>query len=198
MLRVIKELRPRWVLGENVANIVNMAFDDMLSDLEAEGYETGAFIIPACAVGAPHRRDRVWIVAYAECTRSQRENGMEKPAVLAECGQNVANATGQRLEDRRRLFRLSARSHATAETHDDWSAQSGLGDLIARLSSWLAGYRWPAPYGCEQYEWEPPRVTEGKVPYRRQKLQALGNAVVPWQVYPILQAIADIERGAIR
>lgn len=65
MLRVIEELRPRWVVGENVAGIVNMALDTVLSDLEAKGYTAGAFIIPACAVGAPHRRDRIAIVANA-------------------------------------------------------------------------------------------------------------------------------------
>lgn len=66
MLRVIKELRPRWVVGENVAGIVNMALDTVLSDLESIGYITGAFIIPACAVDAPHRRDRVCIVGWQE------------------------------------------------------------------------------------------------------------------------------------
>lgn len=64
MLRVIKELRPAWVVGENVAGIINMALDQVLSDLEAQGYETKAFVIPACGVDAPHRRDRVAIVAW--------------------------------------------------------------------------------------------------------------------------------------
>ena len=66
MLRVIEELRPAWVVGENVAGIVNMALDTVLSDLEAKGYAAGAFIIPACAVGAPHRRDRIAVVANAD------------------------------------------------------------------------------------------------------------------------------------
>ena len=62
MLRVISELRPTWVVGENVAGIVNMALDQVYTDLENEGYAVQAFIIPACAVDAPHRRDRVCIV----------------------------------------------------------------------------------------------------------------------------------------
>lgn len=65
MLRVIEELRPRWVIGENVAGIINMALDTVLFDLERQGYETRAVILPACAVDAPHRRDRVAIVAHA-------------------------------------------------------------------------------------------------------------------------------------
>ncbi|NLW78853.1 MAG: DNA cytosine methyltransferase [Ruminococcaceae bacterium] len=65
MLRVIRDIRPTWVLGENVAGIVNMALDQVLSDLEAEGYTTGALLFPAYAVDAPHRRDRTAILAHA-------------------------------------------------------------------------------------------------------------------------------------
>ena len=63
MLRVIREARPAWIIGENVAGIVNLALDTVCADLEAEGYEVEPVIIPACAVDAPHRRDRVWIIA---------------------------------------------------------------------------------------------------------------------------------------
>jgi len=71
MLRIISGVKPRWIIGENVTGILNMGFDDMLTDLEAEGYEVETLIIPACAVGAKHRRDRVWIVANAEGMRSR-------------------------------------------------------------------------------------------------------------------------------
>lgn len=64
MLRVISELRPAWVVGENVAGIVNMALDQVYADLENEGYAVQALIIPACAVDAPHRRDRCAIIGY--------------------------------------------------------------------------------------------------------------------------------------
>ena len=70
MLRVISELRPAWVVGENVAGLVNLALDQVYADLENEGYSVQAFIIPACAVDAPHRRDRCSIVAY--CNNRQR------------------------------------------------------------------------------------------------------------------------------
>jgi DNA (cytosine-5)-methyltransferase 1 len=63
MLRVIREAKPAWIVGENVAGIVNMALDQVHTDLEAEGYEVESLIVPACAVDAPHRRDRVWIIA---------------------------------------------------------------------------------------------------------------------------------------
>lgn len=66
MLRVIKELRPSWVVGENVANILNLALDDVLSDLEVAGYKTRAFMVPARSIGALHQRYRFAIVAYSD------------------------------------------------------------------------------------------------------------------------------------
>ena len=87
MLRVIRELKPTWVVGENVPGIVNLALDTVLSDLEAEGYASQAFIIPACGVDAPHRRDRVCILAHSEskfpygrlhrCEKDLAEDGPE-------------------------------------------------------------------------------------------------------------------------
>jgi len=63
MLRVIQEAKPTWIIGENVAGIVNLALDQVCADLEGQGYEVEPIIVPACAVDAPHRRDRVWILA---------------------------------------------------------------------------------------------------------------------------------------
>ncbi|MDT2277771.1 DNA (cytosine-5-)-methyltransferase [Paenibacillus larvae] len=67
--RILQEIRPNWFLGENVAGHISLGLDDVLSDLESIGYDTQAIIIPACAVGAPHRRDRVFILGYTECIR---------------------------------------------------------------------------------------------------------------------------------
>ena len=67
MFRIIRELAPRWVIGENVRGLVNiqdgMVFETVCTDLEGEGYEVRAFNIPAAGVGAPHRRERIWIIA---------------------------------------------------------------------------------------------------------------------------------------
>ena len=77
MLRVIRTVRPRWVVGENVFGIVNwsegMVFDKVCSDLEAAGYEVQPYIIPACGVGAPHRRDRCWFVAHTRSDGGSEE-----------------------------------------------------------------------------------------------------------------------------
>ncbi|WP_336774241.1 DNA cytosine methyltransferase [Paenibacillus sp. MMO-58] len=63
--RLIETIRPRWFVGENVAGHVTLGLDDVLSDLGELGYTAQPFVIPACAVNAPHRRDRVFIVAYS-------------------------------------------------------------------------------------------------------------------------------------
>ena len=65
MLRVIRELSPLWVVGENVPGIINLALDEVCASLESAGYEVQPFVIPACGVDAPHRRERVFIVAHA-------------------------------------------------------------------------------------------------------------------------------------
>ncbi len=68
MLRAIREIQPRWVVGENVFGLINwswgMVFNEVQTDLEAEGYEVWPYVLPACAVNAPHKRDRVWFVAH--------------------------------------------------------------------------------------------------------------------------------------
>lgn len=70
MLRVIREVQPTWVVGENVAGILSMdggvVFEEICTSLEDEGYAVQSFVIPAISQGAPHRRDRVWIVGYSE------------------------------------------------------------------------------------------------------------------------------------
>ncbi len=92
MLRAIREVRPRWVVGENVRGFISwsegMVLDTVFADLEALGYEVQPFILPACAVDAPHRRDRVWIVAHradagAESLR-EREEQADKYGIVAD------------------------------------------------------------------------------------------------------------------
>lgn len=81
--RLVAELRPTWVIGENVAGHISMGLDDVLADLEAEGYAARTFVIPACAVGASHRRDRVWTVAHTEL-RDGQPSEVKRPGIRAE------------------------------------------------------------------------------------------------------------------
>lgn len=95
MLRAIREIQPTYVVGENVGGLVNwnggMVFDEVQTDLEAEGYEVQPFILPACAKNAPHRRDRVWFIAYSNrnghqsrefgenrCKKEKSQSNMQK------------------------------------------------------------------------------------------------------------------------
>ena len=74
MLRVIRELRPTWAIGENVTGIIGMALDDVLFDLESEGYTTRTFVLPAAGVGAMHRRYRTAIVAHSDRIGMERSS----------------------------------------------------------------------------------------------------------------------------
>jgi len=77
MLRAIREIKPSWVVGENVRGLVNwgggLVFDEVQTDMEAEGYEVLPFLLPACAVNAPHRRDQIWFVANTDTTRIHKQ-----------------------------------------------------------------------------------------------------------------------------
>jgi DNA (cytosine-5)-methyltransferase 1 len=96
MLRCIREISPRWIVGENVRGLTNwnggMVFDEVQADLEAIGYEVLPFLLPACAVNAPHRRDRVWFVAYTKSARAG-ENFRGLRSVFDGCNTREENAT---------------------------------------------------------------------------------------------------------
>ena len=78
MLRAIQEIKPQWVIAENVFGITNidggLVFEQVCVDLEAQGYEVQPYIIPAAAKNAPHRRDRCWFIAYIQCARLEHGN----------------------------------------------------------------------------------------------------------------------------
>ncbi len=79
MLRAIREIQPSYVVGENVRGLTNwnggLVFDEVQADLENEGYEVTPFLLPACAVNAPHRRDRIWFIAYSDSNSRRTTKG---------------------------------------------------------------------------------------------------------------------------
>ena len=141
MLRVIQELRPTWVLGENVPGIINMALDQVLSDLEEIGYTAQSFVVPACGVDAPHKRERVAIVAYAvnrgRAVRGDRElqdppeDGREGP----DHGRGeTAAVTGQRREDESRTAGVADGLRAGVhETDADAGSQQLQGSIDRQI-----------------------------------------------------------------
>lgn len=218
MLRVISELRPAWVVGENVAGIVNMALDQVYADLENEGYAVQAFIIPACAVDAPHRRDRCAIVAWdanrrdrdAWTEREVEERENAKPARIcndvahAESiglqrewsgGDQIGGARPEKAQPERRCDVLSDTDNRSRALRGNWELSAvekvagGRADHGGRAPEYVTGEWWPTEPNVG-------RVANG-VPSRVDRLKCLGNAVVPQQFYPVFQAIAEIERGVV-
>ena len=96
MLRAIKEIKPRWIIGENVRGLVSwnggMVFHEVHDDLEREGYEVQSFLIPAASVNAPHQRYRIFFVAYAKSARTGQNFGGLR-SVFDRCNTREENAT---------------------------------------------------------------------------------------------------------
>lgn len=173
MLRVIHELQPAWVVGENVPGIINMALEQVCAGLENEGYEVQPVIIPASAVDAWHQRKRVFIMAHSVGNGRRKIRSRES----ASSSEIVADTNGEGLQAQWITGRIQQEERETCPG-------------VKRRS--VLGGEW------DSARWEPEpnvgRVANG-IPKRVDRLKCLGNAVVPQQIYPILQAIADIEGG---
>ena len=174
MFRIIKQIWPTWVVGENVANFANMELDRTLSDLEDLGYQTRAFVLPACAVNAPHQRLRTFIVAH-----SNRK------------GQLQSQGTDQ---DQRRWARDGSEVLADASSK---RRQTSSHDEFRNIANWQSKRQFSTTGGTPA-KWQPEpsvgRVANG-VPNRMDRIKALGNAVVPQQILPIFKAIVQIEEA---
>lgn len=118
MFGIIEAKRPRWVIGENVAGHISMGLDEVLADLERAAYSAIPFIIPACAVGAPHRRDRIWVVAWdTNSNRATTEcqiQGRQDSESNRTCG-NVADPTELQRDGGDHHSRISARAESFSE-----------------------------------------------------------------------------------
>jgi DNA (cytosine-5)-methyltransferase 1 len=209
--RIIGEVRPRFVIVENVAALLYRGLDRVLADLAALGFDAEWHCIPASAVGAPHRRDRLWIVADAGRRRCGQQNGgqVQQPRRTEIVGgsETVPDASRDALWQQPRR-RNGARRAGAAFAGNDGEAQpladadsgDGHGRRGALQMGWGRFAREIADNGhAGRTQWgaEPNvgRVAHG-VPDRVDRLCALGNAVVP-QIpemigRAILAAIADI------
>jgi DNA (cytosine-5)-methyltransferase 1 len=178
--RLVDELRPTWIIGENVAGHISMGLDDVLSDLEGQGYAARTFVIPACAVAAPHRRDRVWTVAHAP--QLQRDGGGK-----------------HRKSSERQISKSGKRGGPQSLAHAISIGQPGQGEQIIPGNQKTdrkgeASHAFNERFRCE---WLPEpdvgRVANG-VPRRVDRLKALGNAVVPQIPQMIGNAILEAEK----
>ena len=211
MLRAVSEIRPSWVVGENVAGIISMVqpgseaqvaaetdmfgknivyrkkeryvLFDIISSLEGLEYEVQPFVIPACAVGAPHRRDRIWIVAHRTDARTEGEC---RGKVAENIPVTSAYADGDRLwvGNGQPLF------------GQECQAPSDIGP--ARPGEYPQG-RWrdfpSVPPVCRRHDglsFDVDRLTISYPRWRAQSVKAYGNSMVPQVVYEIFRAIADV------
>ena len=202
--RLVGELRPRVVVVENVAALLGLGMGTVLGDLSALGYDAVWDCIPASAVGAPHRRDRVWIVAYAArdeqgrqverterertgagCqpisspmahTSGQRDEPLREPRDLAGTG-GQAQGEGHQRERRRRT--ADGRREDVADANGPRRAQpQWAGEALSGTGSSEPSGPIGGGWGAWLIEPDVGRVADG-VPARVDRLRALGNAVVP-------------------
>lgn len=203
VLRVIAELRPAWVLLENVPGIIKLALDTVLSDLEAAGYEAAPLVIPACAVGAPHRRDRVWIVAYADSYRRRPDNGrgvvydadrdsagriwqaQQQPGIAANTGSTRRQEQNQPKPVATKYHSTEFASRLAADDNEAWQLQQE--GRITEIGGWAGDDSWWShqPGVCG--------VVYG-VPCAMDRIAGLGDTVVPEVVEMIGEAILVADR----
>jgi DNA (cytosine-5)-methyltransferase 1 len=212
MFRVIIECRPRWVVAENVPGIVDMALDGVLSDLENQGYEVGTMVIPACAVNAPHRRDRVWIVAHharqndweyhgepgkrqiqqsgirhgENVVANPKSVGSESPRTEKPESQGAERADGGRTFVANPDSPPKNRPAIARRQCRRGQLEPGLGGMAHGLPGRMDGH----------FDEEPniPRIATG-IPDRAARLRALGNSIVPQVAYQIISNISKLEKS---
>jgi DNA (cytosine-5)-methyltransferase 1 len=185
MLRVIQEAKPAWIIGENVAGIVNLALDQVCADLEGQGYEVEPIIVPACAVDAPHRRDRVWIVGHSKLdglTASKTSGGLF----------DQSEEQGGKVEE----WEFARASCASSDVADSvskrgccWNSEGEYAEDVGESSR----HSRDNSRGVATWLAEPNvgRVAHG-IPNRTHRLKGLGNAIVPQVASEIIRCINQV------
>lgn len=239
MLRAIREIQPSWVVGENVAGILTMVqpgeevevgsqtslfgeadrkrvllrqeyvVETICRDLGSEGYSVQPFLIPACAVGAPHRRDRIWFAAHANGDRCGERADKQKP--FAECGRTtdyclrckngaftnpecvrrdkMDNQIQSKQSDGARTYSNDYKRHAPNTTSEGF--QRRMSPYTVLPSECFTDFPTQSPVcrGDDGLSTRLDSITFSK--WRQESIKAYGNAVVPQVVYEIFKAIQE-------
>ena len=212
MLRIIREVAPTYVVGENVRGLVNwsegMVFEEVCADLEAAGYDVQPFILPAAGVGAPHRRDRVWFVAHANQPRVKSERRARKNAIHR--FKLAAHANDRRA--RREVPAGRDEPAGGAERNATNAQRDGLehsaerrgvsqseGEARQRIAGHATAEGWtrfptqpPVCGGDDGFFAELDGITFPK--WRANSIKAYGNAIVPQVAYQIFDTIKHMNQ----
>ena len=193
MLRAIREIQPSWVVGENVRGLTNwnggVVFDEVQADMETEGYEVTPFLLPACAVNAPHRRDRIWFVAYnnSSTTGSPRKSGSVE--INRSKNNDEQKQRGEQTElntGSHELLRDASNTEGSRRVQDNEQQPSGKFEYVS--SGWQ---RFPTQSPvCNGDDGLSSRLDGITFPkWRSESIKAGGNAIVPNVAYQIFKAI---------
>jgi DNA (cytosine-5)-methyltransferase 1 len=217
MFKIIQETKPTWIIGENVPGIINMGLEAAVLDLEEEGYQVEVLVLPAIGISALHKRNRVWIIAntnnsgsgtseYGSKREGQKDEQEHEGQSFDRSGRqgedvsdtdtersqryrNTENKDKERRQEQTGHIRKSCGStnRTFKNSRENTFTQQRLGNMVDGLSGELGklGMIW-------NKEPNIPRVTTGTKD-RISKLTALGNAIVPQVVMPIMWAIKEIE-----
>jgi DNA (cytosine-5)-methyltransferase 1 len=183
MLRAISEIKPTYVVGENVRGLTNwnggVVFEEVCTDLESQGYEVQPILLPACAVGAPHRRDRVWFVAYSNSIR-QHKCECDNEEQPSERRINALNDIAENVE-----HGVAAYTKNIGQTREGKFNGSNSRNGFDNFKNFPT--QSPICGGDDGLPTELDGITFSK--WRNESIKGYGNAIVPQVAYEIFKVI---------
>jgi DNA (cytosine-5)-methyltransferase 1 len=215
MFRIIREARPKWVIAENVRGLLTiqdgLVFEQVCADLEGIGYEVRAFVIPAVAVGAPHRRDRVWIIAHATSQRrNDREYNREERQILHNQNRDAEKNKPERsgwgcgigevgadVTNTRQQLRSKGSSEGLESDTSERTTRT-IPDKRGSFPDWERDWKEVAFTTCydgvdDGLQKQMDGVAISSARHRKERLKACGNAIVPQVAIKIIQAIKNTD-----
>jgi len=200
MLRAISEIEPTYVVGENVRGLTNwsggLVFEEVCTDLESQGYEVQPILLPACAVGAPHRRDRIWFVASNSNSIRQHECECNNEKLTSEGGINAFNDINENdgqgnvtySPDKRQEYALEDGKLEGRRFGESY--QRGFWNTFPSQS--------PICGGDDGLPTELDGITFSK--WRAESIKGYGNAIVPqvaFQIFKVIQHMEDVRTNQL-
>lgn len=198
MLRAISEIKPTYVVGENVRGLTNwnggMVFEEVCVDLESQGYEVQPVLLPACAVGAPHRRDRIWFVATNSDSIRQHKCECDNEEFTSEGRINAFNDANQNDESGNVTNTDSSnnKTRTQREILEQQNREKTNGfEYVERGNKWQNfPSQSPICGGNDGLPTELDGITFSK--WRNESIKGYGNAIVPQVAYQIFKTIQQL------